>query len=267
MNISKTLEKYVYSAPSIVILNGKRYYFKIVEDEGHELVGDKLANICGINTTSDKIVLVNNEYYYLSYDLNNDGVYKDAGNMGITSLNLYDIWIMLEQTYPESSKKLMEQLIRIFIFDSILMFDDRHMFNFGVLSKGKKKDFYILDNEMILNGFYDLFLKAKFSSEDKLDKYTDLDLAFDDVPDNMKSNLEMFEYFIATLGSEQYHLVLDIYNKLTPEVVEAVFSEVEKEENITFDEKEYNMKLYRENYRMITELLVERGLINGQRIH
>lgn len=108
MNISKTLEKYVYSAPCFVFLNGKRYYFKIVEDEGHELVGDKLANICGINTTSDKIVLVNNEYYYLSYDLNNDGVYKDAENMGITSLNLYDIWIMLEQTYPESSKKLME---------------------------------------------------------------------------------------------------------------------------------------------------------------
>jgi len=269
MNISKTLEKYVYSAPCFVFLNGKRYYFKIVEDEGHELVGDKLANICGINTTSDKIVLVNNEYYYLSYDLNNDGVYKDAGNMGITNLNLYDIWIMLEQTYAESSKKLMEQLIRIFIFDSILMFDDRYMFNFGVLSKGKKKDFYILDNEMILNGFYDLFLKAKFSSEDKLDKYTDLDLAFDDMPDNMKSNLEMFEYFIATLGSEQYPLVLDIYYKLTPDVIEEALLEVHYEYNdvLGFDEINEDLDLYKVNYECITKILIERGLINGQRIH
>jgi len=45
--------------------------------------------------------------YYLNYDLNNDGVYKDADAIGIEDLNMYNIWIMLEQTYPECAKKLM----------------------------------------------------------------------------------------------------------------------------------------------------------------
>lgn len=63
--------------------------------------------------------------YYLNYDLNNDGVYKDADAIGIEDLNMYNIWIMLEQTYPECVKKLMEQLIKILylIFFGFMMID------------------------------------------------------------------------------------------------------------------------------------------------
>ena len=115
---------------------------------------------------------------------------------------------------------------------------------------------------------YGLVLKMniRMNSDDRLEKYSSISLGGNTTL-SMEKNIEILEYFLATSSKEFSNLVVDIYNKLTPEVVEAVFSEVEKEENITFDEKEYNMKLYRENYRMITELLVERGLIDGQRIH
>ncbi len=89
------------------------------------------------------------------------------------------------------------------------------------------------------------------------------------MPDNMKSNLEMFEYFIATLGSEQYPLVLDIYYKLTPDVIEEALLEVHYEYNdvLGFDEINEDLDLYKVNYECITKILIERGLINGQRIH
>lgn len=117
MDNINVLEKYPNSVPCFINYEGKRYYFKLVEDEEHELVGNKLAKLCGIKTSHDMIILVNDRYYYLNYDLNNDGVYKDADAIGIEDLNMYNIWIMLEQTYPECAKKLMEQLIKIFIFD------------------------------------------------------------------------------------------------------------------------------------------------------
>lgn len=59
-------------------------------------------------------------------------MYKEADAIGIEDLNMYNIWIMLEQTYPECVKKLMEQLIKIFIFNIFLFYDDRHVFNFGL---------------------------------------------------------------------------------------------------------------------------------------
>ena len=149
-------------------------------------------------------------------------------------------------------------------------------YSFYNLGNFKRGDEFNVKNSLKSNSLYDLWLSfedafrvllnAKMNSDDRLEKYSSISLGGNTTL-SMEKNIEILEYFLATSSKEFSNLVVDIYNKLTPEVVEAVFSEVEKEENITFDEKEYNMKLYRENYRMITELLVERGLIDGQRIH
>ena len=135
-----------------------------------------------------------------------------------------------------------------------------------MLNENEKHKLFIYDNDNVFEDAFRVLLNAKMNSDDRLEKYSSISLGGNTTL-SMEKNIEILEYFLATSSKEFSNLVVDIYNKLTPEVVEAVFSEVEKEENITFDEKEYNMKLYRENYRMITELLVERGLIDGQRIH
>ena len=135
-----------------------------------------------------------------------------------------------------------------------------------MLNENEKHKLFIYDNDNVFEDAFRVLLNAKMNSDDRLEKYSSISLGGNTTL-SMEKNIEILEYFLATSSKEFSNLVVDIYNKLTPGVVEAVFSEVEKEENITFDEKEYNMKLYRENYRMITELLVERGLIDGQRIH
>mgnify|MGYP004557455335 FL=1 len=160
----------------------------------------------------------------------------------------------------------MYDLIKVFIFDIFLLNGDRHLGNFIVLNENEKHKLFIYDNDNVFEDAFRVLLNAKMNSDDRLEKYSSISLGGNTTL-SMEKNIEILEYFLATSSKEFSNLVVDIYNKLTPEVVEAVFSEVEKEENITFDEKEYNMKLYRENYRMITELLVERGLIDGQRIH
>lgn len=59
MDNINVLEKYPNSVPCFINYEGKSYYFKLVEDEGHELVGNKLAKLCGIKTSHDMIILVN----------------------------------------------------------------------------------------------------------------------------------------------------------------------------------------------------------------
>ena len=110
----ENLKSKVDLAPCFVSLKGKKYYLKLVEDGGNELIGNYLANLCGINTANDKIISIDGEYYYLSYDLNNDGEYKDAADAGIVNLSLYEIWSILEEKYPKDTPKLMKQIIKIF---------------------------------------------------------------------------------------------------------------------------------------------------------
>lgn len=269
MDSINVLEEYTSSVPCFINYEGKRYYFKAVEDEGHELVGDILANICGINTTSDRIVFVNNEYYYLSYDLNNDGIYQDAAKLGFISLSMYDMWSTLEEKYPRDTKRLMEELVSIYVFDALLLYGDRHLNNFGILDNDGILKFYIMDNEMIFSATDDIKLKPILSNKDKLKKYVDFKLDSETVPYNLKINLENFEYFIATLGNEFYKIVLDIYYKLSPEVVKRVLLKIhdDYEDVLEIATIKEDMYLYSINYECVTKILIERGLINGQRIH
>ena len=72
---------------------------------------------------------------------------------------------------------------------------------------------------------------------------------------------------MGTSSSEYSDLVVDFYQKLTPEYVLSVFSKYEQD-GIVLDkvERDYYLVLYKMNYNLIGKLLVERGLIDGQRI-
>lgn len=74
--------------------------------------------------------------------------------------------------------------------------------------------------------------------------------------------IDGLEYFLSSSSNEFCNLVIDFYYKLTPEVVYNTFLKIEQEENIRISNKDYNIKLYRENYELIGNLLEERGFIN-----
>lgn len=271
MKLSKKDEEIILSSDhQFIEIDGIEYFCKYVEGGGIELVANKLARLISINCSKDYLVNINGELYYLSYSFYNLGNFKRGDEFNVKnslkSNSLYNLWLSFEDEYPDECEKLMYDLIKVFIFDIFLLNGDRHLGNFIVLNENEKHKLFIYDNDNVFEDAFRVLLNAKMNSDDRLEKYSSISLGGNTTL-SMEKNIEILEYFLATSSKEFSNLVVDIYNKLTPEVVEAVFSEVEKEENITFDEKEYNMKLYRENYRMITELLVERGLIDGQRIH
>ena len=81
----------------------------------------------------------------------------------------------------------------------------------------------------------------------------------------MKQNMELLNYFLATSSKEFEDLVIDFYNRMTPDVVYKVILDIEKDEDIIIFDKNYNMELYKRNYQLIGELLIDRGLINKEK--
>ena len=143
---------------------------------------------------------------------------------------------------------------------------DRNLGNIGILESDGKAYLYILDNEFVFST-YEADLRAKIGYEERLKKSYYKDILNNHTPLNVERNLEGLEYFMGTSSSEYSDLVVDFYQKLTPEYVLSVFSKYEQD-GIVLDkvERDYYLVLYKMNYNLIGKLLVERGLIDGQRI-
>lgn len=258
------MEEYSNLKEGFIELDGEEYYAKFIGDELNQIIGNELAYYCDINCVTDKVVRSDDDYFYLSYSLHNLGIYESGSSLGLTSLNLYEIWLKLEEIYPKDVEKLMRQLIRIFVFDSLLMYGDRHLDNFGILSKNKKVNLYILDNEYMfcdisvgrLNPYMIGSVNYSKSDEDFLEK------------EIFKENYQRFATLISSTSNEFYEDIKDIYYKLTPEVVkDKLFEMMDRYPDLIRVETIIDrINMYEENYKIITKILEERGLINGKRI-
>lgn len=271
MKLTKKEENLILdSEHQFINLDGVEYFCKYAEGGGIELVANKLAGIVGINCSKDYIVNINDELYYLSYSFYNIGDFKRGSDLMINKMffsnSMYDLWKVFEKDYPHECQKLMFDLVKVFIFDIFLLNGDRHIGNFVVLNENGKHSLYIYDNDNVFEAAFKALIDSRLSSKDELKKYSEIDLG-QYTTLSMEKNIKSLEYFLATSSKEFNDLVVKFYHKLTPEVVESTFIEIEQNENIIIEDKEYDMKLYKENYRLIGDLLIERGLINGQRIH
>lgn len=239
-------------------IGGDEYYVKYVGDELNQLLGNELAELCGINCVTDKVLKIDDDYFYLSYSLNNLGVYESAYSEGINSLNLYDIWNSLEKKYPNMVEKLMHQLIQIFVFDILMMYGDRHLENFGILTRNQEKDFYILDNEYMFCDFSSIRLQPEMGNYSKSleDEFC------------LEENYHRFSTLLNDSSSEFYKDILGIYYLLEPSVIEAKLIELKEKYPELISEETIidRIKMYEENYKMITKILEERRLISGKRV-
>lgn len=249
-----------------ITIDGKSYFCKKVIDEGLELVGNKLATKMGIKTSKDYLVKTQNDQFYLSYNFDNDGTFKSAAKLGIKLSNLYSAWDKLEQLYPNDVKKLMFQLVKVFLFDIFLMYGDRHLGNYGVLEEKDENNIVIFDNDLLFSDTEYVRLKPKFNTMDKLKTYTNTGVSHKKSSYSILHNMENLEYFIETTSTSFYPLIKKFYEVLTPELIFETIKDIEQNENIKFCEFEYMMMLYNENYNGITNLLKMRGIINGERI-
>ena len=188
--------------------------------------------------------------------------FKTGKELYFNSNSLYDIWIFLEKKYPKECPRLVNDLVKVFIYDIFMINGDRNLGNIGVLEDGEGPKLYILDNEFIFSE-YPVDLLAKLYYDEHLKNYFYHNIK--DIPFNIERILESLEYFLATSSIEYNHLVEDFYNKLTPEYIEYVFLKYE-DKGIIIDDKEVYLMLYKCNYNAIGKLLKERGLICEQRI-
>jgi hypothetical protein len=140
-----------------VNLRGKEYFIKCVksiETFGTELIVKRAAHLVGINAAHYELANIDNTFYYLSQNLNSEGMFRKASEVigdeydhEFSVDSLYYIWYRLSYLYPDKCEYLMNQIAKLYLFDIIMIQDDRHDDNWGFLFNGDNINVWIYDNE------------------------------------------------------------------------------------------------------------------------
>ena len=254
IKLNEEQKKYIdeYSNGEINI-NGIKYYFKLIPSlsKGIELVVENLAKLVDIKSAHYEMVTINGLSYYLCEDVAGKDEFFTAYDLGFFEYGLYDIWHELELRYPDKSEFLMQEIVKIYIFDILLLNNDRNYGNYGFkFVNGKIEDVYIYDNGDVFSNDQET-LTSKFEFGDQLNSKVNLDFK-----EGLKENIEDLDYFLQTSSSEYYDLFKRMYDKLTPEVIKGELDKIE----INYQSKIDMLNIYKENYALIKELLHKRGL-------
>ncbi len=130
-------------------LNGIYYYLKKCEiDEIYkEIIVSNLASLINLNCAKYELFVKDNILYSKSEDLNYQGSFILASKWS----NLYKkkyipLNDILKLAYIYFDNKVIEDIIKMYIFDIIIQNYDRHDDNFGFIKNGKCYSLVILDN-------------------------------------------------------------------------------------------------------------------------
>lgn len=201
----------------------------------NELIGEKLAQVFGLNCPKYHYVRINDFGYILSEDLNKKGLFKNIEELGLAkeSCKLEDICTLLESKHKLQKDAIID-IIKIYIFDIMFFNHDRDPLNWGIYfdSLGIKA-ITVLDHESLFQPL--LTLKLYHTS-----KYI-----YKDIEDFLREAPEDF-----------IHLFRYFYDLITPSYLLEILNEVEIENNITID-KEKIIKIHEDNYNKIGSILAE----------
>ena len=141
-------------------LGGKKFFFKELKNSDqcyNELVGYELAKDFGFEAVSYDIAISDGFPGYLSRDYMQPGYvcledfYKVYFNYNTRHrCNLDDVSIMLRDTVPEVAEDIINDLVRLLMFDIIIANYDRHDRNIIIDTK-RGRLAPVADNEMMLN--------------------------------------------------------------------------------------------------------------------
>lgn len=219
-------------------LNGHSIYLKRSKD-CREIVAEEIAKFLDVNVIHYEVGVCDGSLVTFSESFyNEDETYISGFHilsqylMGLTGRdylsimhlnNLPDIFRALESLfgykYNDDIQKINCDLVKMFCFDVLLRNYDRETPNWGiVLGKDGIRLAPLFDNESILTG-------SKFYISMGMDRENN-DLLFAD----------LLEKFFATSDSTLKDIFLNMYDKLTPAVLNSIFEKVEKDRNITIDE-------------------------------
>ena len=250
-----------------VVINGKKYFCKSMCYGLTELLVERLAKIVNINTAHYELVNVSNQYFYLSEEIKGNGIFLTASQIGIHRNSLYYIWNFFEKCYPNQVHEIMVEIVKIYLFDILMLNADRVSSNWGFIVNNERiESVYIFDNELAFCVDSPVMLTAKKNYNDKLEKYSKLD-NWHSLFTAVQKNIRELEMFLVMAPEEYIDIFLDMYAKLTVPVVrdtyEAILKEVGNNKTL-FGNLEY-LRIYNDSYKAIGKLLEAHGLIGGSR--
>lgn len=146
----------------IVLYNGKEYYCKKADRSlmFNEFIAEEIATQYGIDHAHYELGDYNGRKYIMSesvYDpekeelLSLEDLYMNY-NEDSLNLHLMDIWYFFSKYYPKYATNIMNKLVDLFLFDSLIGNSDRHYLNITFIvdkSDGSIRVSPIFDNEMI----------------------------------------------------------------------------------------------------------------------
>lgn len=152
--------------------NDKKYYFKKtkISENYNELIAEELAKDFKIPCAHYDLAIYNDSTGVISENILNEfdkyisienilkEYFKDLEVVDKRN-NLEDIWNAIDYKYndPVLTKRLMDQLVNIFMFDSLIGNIDRHVDNYGIIENDLGVNFApLFDNEkMLSSSIYD----------------------------------------------------------------------------------------------------------------
>ena len=139
------LKDMLYRDKGTIMIGDKKYYFKR-NDADVELLIEHIADLFHIKHAHYISVIVEDIPYYISEDLNHIGHFITADDLGLQSNHMRNIRDFVLTKFPEQFDHLMDQIMKMFFMDLMILNIDRNTANWGFLTKDGKTDICILDN-------------------------------------------------------------------------------------------------------------------------
>ena len=253
-NIRKDIEaqKVRLSTGSFYVKYRKKYDINAF----NEIIISKVASILGITCPKYQIVIPEfqsdiseNEYYMLSEDLENIGLFLTAHTLGVgkaTNASVSESYTVLEEQYG-NNPKLYKDLIATYLLSLFFGFDDFHNEQWGVVKNNDENRIAILDNE------YSFVSNTKpqmssFPTEIDYDLEVSLNKNTNPLIINLNYFLDNFAEYISLFES--------MYYLFTPEYLIKILDLIERDEVIITKNGNIPLKIYMrdeiiEKYKLI----------------
>ena len=199
-----------------------------------EVFIEQIENLFGLNHAHYIPITVDGTKYYLSKDLNEIGPFTTAFDAGIFSSNINDIRSFVMEEYPDDFDSLMNDIIKMYFMDLLLLNYDRNNNNWGFLDKDGHVQIYLLDNDNCFSA--DKSIMTSLDRNPRRDSFLEIDNIIDTFP------------------AEEVELFNTMFNMLDEN---AFTSAVEKTEEIIGQElpyKDYYLDLFRTHRKNVEKV-------------
>lgn len=238
-------EKIKSRVNNTINIGKSKYYVKrnYSDLDYSEIIAYRLAKELGINCVPYEAVLIKGELYYLSKYIEPSltGAYFALNyDMPLSfHISIYDIWDTIDKHF-ENTFELMEDVIKIFLFDIMFLHYDRSPMNWLYVSNEKR--IYMLDNEFIFVPEY-------------LDRVYKMFVCPMEEESNYDNRLEDLARFLEVSSREYIIEFKNMLLKITPDRLEEIIDNISSEYRATIPKRDLYLRKYKEHYEKMMELV------------